>query len=192
VRIDWSEPSTTYVAADQEAPAWVQGGTLRLDRELTGQQLMTPPDAWFGPVLDAALQDGVIELSQITELVVPLKGSASEARLRAKFLGLPLSRGVRIWINGRLAGRLQPQLPSLTDPGYLRRAGKRTGYAGWREGALFIEPGTLRDGENTIVFEAAGKGVYMSAAAMEIQATAASAPDEKPEPTPTPEPAPAQ
>lgn len=193
VRVDWTEPSTSFVAADQESPVLVQGGAIRLDRELTGQQQMTPPDAWFGPVLDAALQDGVIELSQDTELVVPFKGSASEARLRAKFLGLPLGRSVRVWINGKLAGRLQPDLPSLTDPGYVRRGGKRTTYAGWRTGSLFIEPGVLRDGENTIIFESPGKGVYLSGAAMEIQSRADKAPDEQagsPESTPQPSPEP--
>ncbi|MGH8047498.1 MAG: hypothetical protein ACREKL_09650 [Chthoniobacterales bacterium] len=172
VRIDWCEPSNTFVAADQEQPSLIQGGTLKLDRDVTGLQTMTPPDAWFGPVLDAALLDGVVELSQNTELVVPLKGSVSEARLRAKFLGLPLGKAVRVWINGKLAGRLQPALPSLTDPGYVRRSGKRSAYAGWREGSLFIEPGTLRDGENSIVFESPGKGIYLSGAAMEIQSIA--------------------
>jgi len=200
VRIDWTEPSTAFVASDQEPPSLIQGGAIKLDRELTGQQQMTPPDAWFGPVLDAALQDGVVELSDNTEMVVPLKGSVSEARLRAKFLGLPLGRSVRVWINGKFAGRMQPDLPSLTDPGYLRRNGKRTAYAGWREGALFIEPGTLRDGENSIVFESPGKGIYISGAAMEVEsvpdetpkesAPAAGSPTPAPEPSPTPEQAP--
>jgi hypothetical protein len=195
VRIDWCEPSTTFVAMDQEQPGLIQGGAVKLNRDLTGQETFTPPDAWFGPVLDAALQDGVVELSQDTELVVPLKGSVSEARLRAKFLGLPLGKAVRVWVNGKLAGRMQPELPSLTDPGYLRRSGKRVAYAGWREGALFIEPTVFRDGENSIVFESPGKGVYLSGAAMEVQAIAtADAPMEKsaPEatPAPTPEPSP--
>jgi hypothetical protein len=133
---------------------------------------MTPPDAWFGRVLDASLQDGVADISQNTELVVPLKGAVGEARLRAKFLGLPLGKSVRVWINGKPAGRIQPALPSLTDPGYMRRGGKRANYAGWREGAIFVEPGSLKEGENSIVFESPGKGVYLSGAAMEIQAAA--------------------
>ncbi len=173
LRIDWCEPSQSFVAADQERPELVMGGAMKLDRDLTGQAPMTPPDAWFGRVLDAALQDGVADISQNTELVVPLKGTVGEARLRAKFLGLPLGKAVRVWINGKLAGRIQPLLPSLTDPGYVRRGGKRATYAGWREGALFIEPGALKNGDNSILFEAAGKGVYLSGAAMEIQSSSA-------------------
>jgi hypothetical protein len=187
LRIDWCDPTTAFVAADQERPQLVQGGALKLDRELTGQAVMTPPDAWFGRVLDAALQDGVAELSQNTELVVPLTGAVSEARLRAKFLGLPLGKSVRVWINGRLAGRMQPALPSLTDPGYLRRTGKRATYAGWREGAIFIEPDVLKDGENSIIFESPGKGVYLSGAAMEIQATAVEAAPDAAKPEEPPE-----
>ena len=181
LRIDWCEPSQSYVAADQERPQLIQGGVSKLDRDLTGQAPMTPPDAWFGRVLDAALMDGVADLSQSTELVVPLKGVAGEARLRAKFLGLPLGKSVRIWVNGKAAGRMQPAVPSLTDPGYLKRGGKRSAYAGWREGAVIIEPGALKDGENSIVFESPGKGVFLSGAAMEILSSAVEAEPEKTE-----------
>ncbi len=169
LRIDWCEPSTVLVAADQERPALLAGGARLLDRDVTGQPVMTPPDAWFGQVFDAALQDGVADLSENTEVVVPLKGAGGRTRLRARFLGLPLSRSVRVWVNGKLAGRMQPALPSLTDPGYVRR-GKRTTYAGWREGALFLDEGVLKDGDNSVIFESPGKGVYLSGAAMEIEA----------------------
>jgi hypothetical protein len=168
LRIDWCEPSTVLVAADQERPTFISGGSVWLDRDTTGQAAMTPPDAWFGTVLDAALQDGVADLSESTELVVPLKGTTGAARLRAKFLGLPLGKSVRVWVNGKLTGRMQPALPGLTDPGYVRR-GKRTIYAGWREGAIFLEPGVLKEGKNAILFESPGKGIYLSGAALEIE-----------------------
>lgn len=187
LRVDWCDPSSVLVAADQERPALLVGGTRLLDREVTGQAVMTPPDAWFGRVLDAALQDGVAELSENLELVVPLKGASGRVRLRGKFLGLPLGKSVRVWVNGKLAGRIQPALPSLTDSGYVRR-GKRTTYAGWREGALFLEEGTLREGENSVIFESPGPGVFLSGAAMEIEAPeAVKAPEETaaaPSPTP--------
>lgn len=168
LRIDWCDPKATLVAADQEQPALFLGGTTLLDRDVTGQAAMTPPDVWFGRVLDASLQDGVAELSENTELVVPLKGLAGTARLRARLLGLPLGKGVRVWVNGKLAGRLTPVVPSLTDPGYIRRD-KRTAYAGWREGSLLLEAGRLKDGENSIIFEAPGGSVYLSGAALEIE-----------------------
>ncbi|MDD5200370.1 MAG: hypothetical protein PHC88_11280 [Terrimicrobiaceae bacterium] len=177
LRIDWCEPSTVLVAADQERPSFISGGAVWLDRETTGQPAMTPPDVWFGPVLDAALQDGVADLSENIELVVPVNGATGRTRLRAKFLGLPLGKSVRVWVNGRLAGRMQPTLPGLTDPGYVRR-GRRTTYAGWREGALFLEAGALKDGKNSILFESPGKSVYLSGAAMEIEAAAADASSE--------------
>ncbi|HVE16062.1 MAG TPA: hypothetical protein VNB29_04965 [Chthoniobacterales bacterium] len=202
LRIDWCEPSQSFVVSDQERPQLIMGGSLKLDRDLTGQAPMTPPDAWFGRVLDASLQDGVVDISQNTELVVPLKGAVGEARLRGKFLGLPLGKAIRVWVNGKLAGRLQPSLPSLTDPGYLRRGGKRTIYAGWREGAIFLEPGSLKDGENSIMFESPGKGVYLSGAAIEIEspdddaaqvestAPATTIGSSVPTPTPAPKPSP--
>ncbi len=183
LRIDWCEPASVLVAADQERPALISGGGVLLGRETTGQAVMTPPDAWFGQVLDAALQDGVIDLSENTELEVPLKGAAGRIRLRAKFLGLSLGKSVRVWVNGKLAGRMQPLLPSLTDPGYVRGA-KRTIYAGWREGAIFLEAGTLVEGKNTILFESPGKGVFLSGAAMEIESPAT---DDEPAEETTPE-----
>jgi hypothetical protein len=206
LRIDWLQASQTFVATDQERPQLILGGTLQLDRDLTGQAKMTPPDAWFGPVLDAALQDGVADLSENIELVVPLKASPGPTRLRAKFLGLPLGRSVRVWVNGRVVGRIQPNVPSLTDPGYVRR-GKRVTYAGWREGALTLDADALQQGENTILFESPGKGAYLSGAALEIVSPdtdvdasaletpdAASAPSVSPapasSPTPTPGPTP--
>jgi hypothetical protein len=183
MRIDWCEPSSVLVAADQERPALLVGGAKLLDRDVTGQTVMTPPDAWFGPVLDAALMDGVVDLSESVELEVPLKGTSGNVRLRAKFLGLPLQRAVRVWVNGKPAGRMQPELPSMTDPGYVRGA-KRMVYAGWREGSLFLEAGTLQDGSNTILFESPGKGVFLSGAAMEIETPVV---DDVPEETPPPE-----
>lgn len=201
LRIDWTVPAATLVAPDQERPALFLGGAALLDRDVTGQAPMTPPDAWFGSVLDAALQTEVAELSENTELVVPLKGTAGAARLSARFLGLPLGRGVRVWINGKSAGRLTPAVPSLTDPGYIRRD-RRTAYAGWREGSLYLEPGVLKDGENTILFETPGPGVYLSGSALEIESATAASGDALPvdvepgsvrpelAPTPTPTPAP--
>jgi hypothetical protein len=186
LRIDWCEPSTAMVAADQERPALIAGGAVWLDRETTGQAPMTPPDVWFGPVLDAALQDGAADLSESTEFVVPLKGATGRARLRAKFLGLPLGKGVRVWVNGKLAGRMQPTVPGLTDAGFVRRD-HRTTYAGWREGALFLDEGKLTEGKNSIVLESPGKGVYVSGTAIEIETAATeSAPEEKPAATPAP------
>jgi|GEM_PF-1292376 len=178
LRIDWCEPTQTFVAGDQERAAFISSGRVKLDRELTGQGVMTPPDAWFGKVLDASLQDGVAPLSENTEFMVPIKGVVAQARLRAKFLDLPLGKSVRIWVNGRVAGRIQPESPSLTDPGYVRRD-HHTIYAGWRQGALYIEPELLKQGDNSILFESAGKGVYVSGTALELESEApAAAPDE--------------
>jgi hypothetical protein len=186
LRIDWLQPSETFVATDQERPALILGGAAQLDRDLTGQAKMTPPDAWLGSVLDAALQDGVADLSENIELVVPLKAEPGQTRLRAKFLGLPLGRSVRVWVNGRIVGRMQPETPSLTDPGYVRR-GRRIAYAGWREGALVLAPGVLQKGENTILFESPGKGVYLSGAALEIMSEETDAPLAPPLELPAPE-----
>jgi hypothetical protein len=144
------------------------------------------------------LQDGVADLSENIELVVPLKAAPGPARLRAKFLGLPLGRSLRVWVNGRIVGRVQPAVPSLTDPGYVRR-GKRVTYAGWREGAIMLSADALKAGENTILFESPGKGAYLSGAALEIVSPEADvdAPelespglDDSPAASPTPRPGP--
>lgn len=183
VRIDWCAPTPTFVAVDRERPAFLMGGDVMLSRELEGDAMLAPPDVWFGPVLDAALQDGVADLSEAVEFVVPMKGDSGEARLRARFLGLPLGRPVKVWINGKLAGRIVPEIPSLTDPGFLRKDGKAI-FAGWREGSLFLEPGALKDGENSIVLEAPGKEVYLRDTALEIFSAEAA---EEPEPATKPE-----
>lgn len=170
MRIDWCEPVATFVASDQERPALVAGGRPHVERDLGGDPILSPPDAWLGNVLDAALQDGVSELSEPVEFVVPLEGPAESARFRARFLGLPLGRGVRVWVNGEFAGRMVPDAPPLTDPGYVRKAGQ-TVYAGWREGGLYIEPGVLKEGDNSILLQATDSGVFIRGAAIEIEAS---------------------
>lgn len=169
VRIDWCEPVRTFVAPDQERPELVAGGRVHLERDLGGEPALSPPDAWFGQVLDASLQDGTADLTEPVEFVVPLDGTVGSARFRARFLGLPLGRAVRVWVNGAFAGRMIPDAPSLSDPGYVRKAG-RTVFAGWREGGLFIEPGLLKAGDNSIIVQGADEGVFLRGAAIEIEA----------------------
>lgn len=187
LRIDWCEPVATFVAPDQERPALVAAGRPYLERNLGGEPVMSPPDAWLGNVLDAALQDGVAELSEPVEFVVPLDGMTGSARFRARFLGLPLGRGVRVWVNGEFAGRVVPDAPPLSDPGYVRKAG-RTIYAGWREAGLYIEPGVLKEGENSILVQAVDPGVFLRGAAIEIEAAPVA---EEPVEAPAPEEMPA-
>lgn len=169
VRIDWCTPQQTFVVYDQERPALIAAGSAHLERDLVGDDAMSPPDAWFGPILDASLQDGATNLSDPVEFVIPLDGPVASSRFRAKFLGLPLGKGVKVWVNGKRMGRMIPEAPGLTDPGYVRKDGKAV-YAGWREGSVFIEPGTLKAGENSVILQATDKDVFIRGAAIEIEA----------------------
>jgi len=176
VRLDWIAPSAVFIAADQEDPDLISNGRIFSGQELTGGEPLALPDAWFGDVLDAPLQERVMSLDGNVEFVAPLNRAPQQSLLRARFLGLPLGVALKVWINGKLAGRMQPAVPLLSDAGYVRLASGRFAYAGWRPGAFVIEDGLLKEGDNSIVIETPKKGGFIRDAALQVRVPDAGAP----------------
>jgi len=168
VRIDWLEPTETYVAVDQAIPGLIMGGRMIDDTALSGRPEMSPPDAWFGEVFETALQDDPVSLDGGVLFEIPFAEAHTTILLKAKFQGVAPGDAVEIWVNDELAGTIQPVTPPLTDPGYVRIADQRVVYAGWREGTIFLPSGMLQAGENTLVVRAATPGCAMRDAALQI------------------------
>ncbi len=168
IRIDWLEPTETFVAVDQAIPGLIVGGRMIEDAMLSGRVELSPPDAWFGNVLEASLQDEPASLDGGVLFEVPFEESLGTILLKAKFQGVMLGDGVEVWINDVLVGAIQPTAPPLTDPGYLRLADQQVIYAGWREGAIFIPTGALVAGDNAVVLRPATPGCSVRDAALQI------------------------
>ncbi len=168
VRIDWLEPTETFVAVDQAIPGLIVGGRMIEAAMLSGRAELSPPDAWFGNVLEASLQEEPTSLDGGVVFEVPFEESLGTILFKAKFQGVMLGDGVEVWINDVLIGSIQPTAPPLTDPGYLRLADQRVIYAGWRDGAIFIPSGVLGAGDNTVVLRPATPGCSVRDAALQI------------------------
>ncbi len=186
VRLDWVAPTGVFVASDVQRPDLIAGGQMLFNQEMTGSEVLAAPDAWFGDVLDASLLDGVAALDGNVEFVVPLSAPGEQALLRAKFLGIAPGGSVKVWVNGKVAGRLQPLVPALTDPGYVRLRSGRMAFAGWREGSIVLDDGLLKEGENSIVLETAKKRSFVRDAALQLRvAPATPEPEIEPPEQPT-------
>lgn len=177
LRFDWMEPQKTYVAVDQPVPTLLLGGRAIGEDALTGAPELTPPDAWFGDILEAALTDLPESLDGGILIEVPLDAPVRGAVLRAKLQGVPLNDVLDVWINGRWVGALVPVIPPLTDPGYLRLADGRVIYAGWREAALLLPDGALTAGDNAIELLPEATGWSVRDVALQLLAPAEAAED---------------
>ncbi len=168
VRFDWLKPMETFVAVDQPQPGLLLGGRLVENDMLSGNPELSPPDAWFGDILEASLQDAVESLDGGLLFEVPLDQTRGTVILKAKLQGVGLEDPVEIWVNESYAGALHPAVPPLTDPGYVRLPDGTVIYAGWRDAALFVPEGLLMDGENTIELRPFTPGCSVRDAALQI------------------------
>lgn len=171
LRLDWAAANEVLLASDQGALRLISGGRAFQEAELSGDRVLSPPDAWFGEVLEASLQEEPVELREGVEFVVPLPQEVDQALLRARFLGLPLRDSVEVWINGENAGAFHPVVPGLSDPGYLEKNGT-TEYSGWRDASILIPSGMLSEGENSIVFHSPDSTAYVRDASLQLKAHA--------------------
>lgn len=168
VRVDWLRPSESYVAVDQTQPTLILGGRSLTDRQLRGETELSQPDAWLGDVFEAGLQEESTPIGTGISFAVPLEEAPGVVALRARFQGVALGNGVSVWINDRYAGQILPEIPSLTDPGFVRLADGKLIYAGWRDASLVIRAGLLTPGENLITLLAADAGVSIRDATLQI------------------------
>ena len=178
VRMDWVPQRRVLAAPDQRPVAFISSDRFLQDTELAGEKTLSPPDIWFGKVLEASLQEEPESLAENLEFAVTLDQPVAQAMFVVKMLGLALDKSVEVWVNGTSVGKLQPGLPSLTDAGYLKDESGRMIYAGWRGGALYLPAKLLQTGDNAIVIAAPGGEVFLRDAALQLRASA----DEKPAP----------
>jgi hypothetical protein len=171
IRLDWTAPNEVLIASDQGALRLISGGRAFQETELSGDRNLSPPDAWFGEVLEASLQEEPVELKEGVEFVVPLPRQVNQALLRARFLGLPLQDTVEVWINGTDAGEFHPVVPGLSDPGYILENGT-TEYSGWRDASIIIPAGLLAEGDNSIVLRSPDSTAYVRDASLQLKAHA--------------------
>lgn len=173
VRFDWVPPGQTFAAADQKPASLILADRLLQEGDLTGSQALSPPDTWFGKVLDASLQEEATALEGNLEFVVSLGQGAGQALLTARFLGLPFDSAPVAWVNGTRVGALQTAIPPLTDAGYLADESGTISYAGWRGASVMIPPALLKEGENSILIETSNSGVYLRDTSLQLRAKAA-------------------
>lgn len=173
VRFDRVAASPVYVVTDQAPVSLIVADRLQSDPDLSGAIASGLPDTWLGRVLDAPLQEVPASLDKgAVEFSVPIGSEVSQVLLRAKFLGLPLNESVTVWLNGQVAGKLQPMAPPLTDVGYVTDAQGLVTYAGWRTGSIFLPASLLKQGDNSIQVESKTSGVYIRDAALQLKAPA--------------------
>jgi hypothetical protein len=162
IRADWVEATAIYAAAEGAASVFQDaGGRLYSALELTGERLLSPPDAWVGKALEASLHERPESLDGNLELVIPLDAVPEAVRLRAEFAGIPLNDPPAIWINGAYMGRVPVNAPDLNDTGYLRGADGSPEYAGWRSASIFIPTRLLKAGDNTVLIQPPRTGTWI-------------------------------
>lgn len=168
-RIDWLAPLPTLAAADQRPGRYLLNDRLIPVDAVNGQPPVVEPDAWIGKVFEASLQEEPAAIDEAVEFVVPLGAAASQVRLTARFLGLPLDQGVTVWLNGTYMGELRPEVPSLNDAGYVVDDSGGSTYAGWRAGSLLIRASDFQQGDNSLVLSTKATGVYVRDAALQFR-----------------------
>lgn len=173
VRLDWASPGQTYAAADQKPVSLLLADRFFSPADLEGGSALSPPDAWFGKVLEASLQEEPAALESNLEFVVTLGQKAGQALLATKFLGLPFDSAPVAWVNGTRVGPLQVTVPPLTDAGYLPEESGAVEYAGWRAATLLIPTSLLKEGENSILIETSADGVFLRETTLQLRPTAA-------------------
>lgn len=171
VRLDWAPARKVYATTDQRPVTVIMSDRFLQNTDLTGQRTLSPPDIWFGRILEASLQEEPESLAENLEFAIQIEQPVAQGLFSAKFLGLPLDQEVEVWINGTQAGNLQPLLPALSDPGYLNDESGNPVYAGWRTGSLHIAPDLLLAGENSIVIVTPGQEVFLRDAVLQLRAS---------------------
>ncbi|GAT34256.1 hypothetical protein TSACC_22681 [Terrimicrobium sacchariphilum] len=175
-RLDWLSPVSTVAAADQRPGRYLVNDRLVPVDAVNGQPPVAEPDAWIGKVYEAFLQEEPASVEGGVEFVVPLGEPASQVLLSARFLGLPLDQGVSVWLNKKYIGELHPQVPPLTDAGYVVDESGDSSYAGWRTGSLFIRASDFQQGDNSLVISSRATGAYIRDAALQFRPAASPTP----------------
>lgn len=152
VVLTWLEADFVLTDDLEALPALITAGGQQFSpQSLTAAPFEPVADKVGKKVVDAALIDTAESLDDLLQVDLSLAGSVQVARVSLSVLGLPLTAGISIFVNGAYAGEAQLQMPSLDDPGY-DLSGDSPRYAGWRKADLTFPGGLLKDGENSLTF----------------------------------------
>lgn len=169
ILLRWLSPQAVYVdaPAGQSRLVNVDGGVLS-DEQMGGEPVLSPPDAWFGEVVDAYLHSGIEPLTAPLEFAIPGERKPGAAVLIADVLGLPPGGRLPVWVNERFVGWLAPVAPDLRDPGYYRTGDGSLAYAGWRRARLLVDSELLEAGGISVVIDATPGNVFLKGTILQL------------------------
>lgn len=169
VVLRWLSPQAVFVDGPASHGRLLNvDGRVLSDDQIDGESFLSPPDAWFGDVIEAYWQSGVEAMDQPLQFDVPIGKRPEAVVLRAEMLGVASGAGARVWVNEQFAGSLIPATPDLRDPGYFRDADGAIHYAGWRRAALLVDPALLSDGTTSVVIEGLTGSVFLKNAVFQL------------------------
>jgi len=137
-------------------------GTLRT-LDLTTN--LVSPDAWFGNMIEAWLQDAPEPAAEGVEFLVEIRPAPRRAVLRFEWNGR--GSAPRLAVNGRPVQQVNIEVPSLKDPAYIEQNGSLF-YAGWRKGWAMLPENVLTPGDNSFVFFGESAQDYVRGARVEM------------------------
>lgn len=145
----------------------LEGGVYReSDLGVTPQQV--PPDAWFGNMIEAYLQESSESMRRGVEFGVEIRPAAPLAVLRFEVNG----RGPapEIWVNGKKLSGVSLEVPEFRSLGYVQpSAGSDFVYAGWRKGWVLLPKGILNLGENFFLFSSGEREDFLRHTRLEMR-----------------------
>jgi len=169
VVLRWLSPQAVFVDGLPSQARLVNiDGRVLSDEQIDGESFLSPPDAWFGNVIEAYWHSGVEAMDQPLQFDVPIERRPDAVVLRVEMLGLASGAGAQVWVNEQFAGSLVPATSDLRDPGYFRDAGGTIRYAGWRKAALLVDPALLKDGNTSVVIESLPGSVFLKNTAFQL------------------------
>ncbi len=158
IHFQWVDTETIHVIPNDH-PSMPKLSLVDADNKTYTEQYLSgePPqpsmDYWQGRIINAAIIEYMARIDEGVRFYVTLEKSPIHARLHTKIIGPALLDRIGVWINDRYAGILSIEVPSLATSGIFERPNKQAYFAGWRSGAIYIDPKLLQAGENSILFE---------------------------------------
>lgn len=160
------QPSAAFVPPNRVGDVFAAtAGGFNTLRELDAPVEGAPPDAWFGNMIEAWLQERAEPAGEGVEFLVEIRPAARRAVVRFSWNG----RGVApsLVVNGKPVERVNIEVPSLQDPAYIEDGGALF-YAGWRQGWAMLPENVLLPGDNSFVFTGTSPADYIKSARIEM------------------------
>ena len=154
IKWEWLTAQTVPVsqALDTRIQAVDSNGKILTADDLTEEMVTDASDRWKDGIITAPVTQKVEQIGEAVQFAVELDAVPLRARLEVQLAGLPLNHSLWLWVNGKMAGRITPPVPDLSDAGYQDATDGGTLYDGWRKGSILILPALLQPGLNTLQF----------------------------------------